>query len=148
MALILGAPGTGFCSVSFRALLFSVAKYARPLSHVAKERPRMSLIVGHRLWLIIRESCSCELFPGVVIWCLGFCRPVPLASMVLTYQSRDTNSIASYLSSGYSHGADHRGHLEGNTLRLFLRSPQSKSSVHGGSFGYFPGLTWARALLV
>lgn len=84
MALILGAPGTGFCSVSFRALLFSVAKYARPLSHVAKERPRMSLIVGHRLWLIIRESCSCELLSGVVIWCLGFCRPVPLASMVLT----------------------------------------------------------------
>lgn len=84
MALILGAPGTGFCSVSFHALLFSVAKYARPLSHVAKERLRMSLRAGHRLWLIIRESFSCELFPRVVIWCLGFCRPVPLASMVLT----------------------------------------------------------------
>lgn len=120
MALILGAPGTGFCSVSFRALLFSVAKYALPLSHVAKERPRMSLIVGHRLWLIIRESCSCELFPGVVIWCLGFCRPVPLASMVLTYQSRDTNSIASFLSSGYSHGADHRGIWRATHCACFL----------------------------
>lgn len=84
MALILGAPGTGFCSVSFHALLFSMAKYVQPLSHVAKERLRMSLTAGHRPWLIIKESFSCELFPRVVIWCLGFCRLVPLASMVLT----------------------------------------------------------------
>lgn len=92
----------------------------------------------------MKENFSCKLFRGGVIQCLVVCRPVPLASRVLTNHVTQGKSITSHLFSRHSHGGKHRAFWRvTHTPCSVPRLPHSKCSVCGGEgFMYFyrPGL--------